>query len=165
MNHSEIPMRRSDRAVTDAAQMGDILARCKVCHVALLDGDMPYVVPLSYGFELADGALTLYFHSAKEGRKLDVLRKNARAAFSVCHEGETVFLSERPCGSSTYFESVLGSGTITVVEDVTEKCAALACIMAHQTGRDIAFLPEHADTVCVLKLVSRDFTGKRKAKP
>lgn len=30
------------------------------------------MVPLSYGYKLEKGQITLYFHSAKEGRKLDI---------------------------------------------------------------------------------------------
>lgn len=164
MNAFKVPMRRGDRAVTELPAIREILMQCKTCHVALVDGDMPYVVPLSFGFELTGDALTLYFHSAKTGRKLDVMRNNSRAAFSIALEGETVFLPERPCNSSTYFASVLGSGTIAVIEDAAEKCRALSLMMERQTGAAVAFAAEQADAVCVLKLVSHDFTAKRKAK-
>ena len=38
-------MRRKDREVADKAGIENIIAQCKTCHVAMTDGDMPYVVP------------------------------------------------------------------------------------------------------------------------
>lgn len=51
----------------------------------------PYVVPMNYGFALApDGRLTLYLHCAAEGRKLDLLRRDARVGFAISALVETV---------------------------------------------------------------------------
>ena len=157
-------MRRKDREVTDLEGIRSIVGRCKTCHVAMLDGETPYVLPLSFGYELRDGVLTLYFHSAKAGRKLDVLRRNNRVGFSMCREGEPV-LGENPCNSGYYYESVLGLGTVAFVDDATEKCCALSLLMERQAGRRIAFTQAQADTVCVFKIVSTDFSGKRKPRP
>ena len=84
-------MRRSDREVRDVQGIVEILELCKTCHVAMQDGDAPYVLPLSFGYTLEDGQLTLFFHSAKAGKKLDLLRRNNHAGFSMCHEGEPIF--------------------------------------------------------------------------
>ena len=84
-------MRRKDREVTDICGIEEILRQCKTCHVAMVDDGAPYVVPLSYGYQmLDDGRLALYFHSAKEGRKLDILRRNSRLCFEIANEGEPV---------------------------------------------------------------------------
>lgn len=45
-------------------------------HLGMFDENYPYVVPLHYGYEMKDGKLTFYVHGAKEGHKLDCLRKN-----------------------------------------------------------------------------------------
>ena len=157
-------MRRKDREVTDSEGVRSILEQCKTCHVAMLDGETPYALPLSFGYELVDGALTLYFHSAREGRKLDVLRRNNRVGFSMCHEGEPT-LGANPCNSGYYYASVVGIGTVAFVDDATEKCRALSLLMRRQAGKQIAFTPAQADTVCVFTITSTDFTGKRKPRP
>ena len=72
-------MRRSDREIRDRSSIDGILHAASVCHLALCDGDRPYVVPMSYGY---DGD-RLYFHCASEGRKLDVVRRNPNACFAV----------------------------------------------------------------------------------
>ena len=73
-------------------------------------------VPLCGG----NGAFTFYCHSAKEGKKLDVIRKNASVAFEMdcqnaLQHGETA------CTHSYYYASVLGEGKAEILEG-DEKC-------------------------------------------
>ena len=74
-------------------------------------------------------------------------------------------LFEDPCESGYYYESVIGFGHAEFIEDITEKCNALTLLMKHETGGDYDFTARQADTVCVFKVVSTDFTGKRKPDP
>ena len=74
---------RREREVTDPAQILDILNRSKIVHIAMVDGDEPYMVPMNYGFTMEEGKLTLYLHGAKKGRKLDVMRANPKVFFSM----------------------------------------------------------------------------------
>lgn len=155
-------MRRADREVKSAEEIRAILALCKTCHVAMVDEGIPYVVPLSFGYELQDGELTLFFHSAKEGRKMDIWRRNRTVCFAISCEGEPIFSAQTPCNSGYYFSSVIGTGEVEFLPDGTEKCEALTRLMKHQTGMEIAFSEEQAKAVCVYRVVSKDFTGKRK---
>ena len=80
-------MRRKDREVTDKNQIEEILKQCKTCHVAMVDNEKPYVVPLSYGYQiLEDGTLELVFHSAKDGKKINILKKNPNVCFEISME-------------------------------------------------------------------------------
>ena len=68
-------------------------------------------VPLCGG----NGAFTFYCHSTKEGKKLDVIRKNASVAFEMdcqnaLQHGETA------CTHSYYYASVLGEGKAEILE-------------------------------------------------
>ena len=76
-------MRRKDREITDPEQIRAILGRARVLHLGLYDGEYPYVVPMHYGFTFEDGKLTLYTHCAKEGRKLELLRRDARVFVEI----------------------------------------------------------------------------------
>jgi hypothetical protein len=51
------------------------------------------------------------------------------------------------------------------IEDTDEKCNALSVMFRHQTGRDVIFTSGQADSVCVFKIISNDFTGKKKPRP
>ncbi|MCL2336383.1 MAG: pyridoxamine 5'-phosphate oxidase family protein [Firmicutes bacterium] len=158
-------MRRKDREVTVLGAIEEILLQCKLCHVAMVEDGLPYVVPLNYGYQILDGGrLELYFHSALAGRKLDILRRNNKVCFEMAYEGEPVH-AETPCQSGYYFASVIGFGETEFIKDDSLKCTALSVIFKHQTGRDVAFTAKQAQTVCVFKIVSTDFTGKKKARP
>ncbi len=156
-------MRRKDREIKDIEEMIKILDKCKTAHIAMVDKGMPYVVPLSYGYELKDGQLTLYFHSAKEGRKLDVLKENPNVCFEISCEGEAIH-AEVPCNSGYYYSCIIGNGQAVFVEETAEKCEGLAVMFRRQTGRKVTFTKEQAETVCVFKVVSDDFCGKQKVK-
>ena len=157
-------MRRKDREVKDQKEIEEILLRCRTCHVAMVDDGNPYVVPLSFGYELNGGKLELYFHSAHEGRKLDILKKNSRVCFEMSYEGEPLF-ADTPCSSGYFFGSVIGNGEAVFINDIDEKCRALSVLFRHQTGKDTVFTPGQAESICVFKIVSTDFTGKRKPRP
>jgi hypothetical protein len=158
-------MRRKDREVNDINGIEEIVKSCKTCHVAMVDDGMPYVIPLSFGYEINDDVLTLYFHSAKEGRKIDILQKNNSVCFEMCNEGEAIYAKETPCNSGYYYSSVIGNGKVEFITDMNEKIKALTLLMKHQTGADVAFNEEQADTVCVYKIASNDFSGKKKPRP
>ncbi len=76
-------MRRSDRLVTDRDTIEMFLDEAKVIHLGLEDDGEIYVVPLNYGWEWKGETLMLYCHSAREGRKIDLIGKGAKVGFSV----------------------------------------------------------------------------------
>ena len=81
----EARMRRKDREVKSFDEIIDILSRCKVLHLALISEGKPYSVPLNFGYTVAevDGAkkLTLYFHGAGEGKKIESIKQNSDVSF------------------------------------------------------------------------------------
>ena len=155
-----IPMRRKDREVTDTAAIRAILDKAQVLHLAMIDGDRPYVVPLHYGYSLIDGRLTLYLHSAKEGRKLDVLQKNGRVAFVLETDVSSISGGEIPCKYGAAYASVMGEGKAVLLTDPAEKAAALQILMRTQTGRDFTITEAMTDTVAVLRIDVEAFTAK-----
>ena len=90
-----------------------VLSRGTSGVLALLgDGGWPYAVPMSYAF---DGE-KLYFHCAREGHKLDAIRREARASFCVVDRDEVV-----PEEYTTYFRSAIAFGRVRVIEDESAK--------------------------------------------
>jgi len=158
-------MRRKDREVKDLYGIEEILKQCKTSHVAMVDNGLPYVVPLSYGYKIVRGdVLELYFHSAPEGRKLDVLKRNNKVCFEMAQKGEPVH-SENPCKAGYYYASIIGFGEVVFIEQEEEKSEALSILVKHQSGKDVKFTAEQVKGVCVFKIVSTEFTGKKKSKP
>lgn len=156
-------MRRKDREVSDIRAITEILALCKTASVAMIEDGTPYLVPLSYGYEMKEDTLILYFHCAKEGRKIDILKRNNRVCFTVFCEGEPV-QAEIPCNCGYYYSSIIGNGAAQFIEDPDEKRYALGKMFEHQTEKKVEFTGAQADSVCVFKIVSRDFMGKKKGR-
>ena len=144
----------------DASAIRAILDKARVLHLAMIDGARPYVVPLHYGYTLTDGCLTLYLHSAREGRKLDVLRKNSAVAFVLETDVAPVSGGDLPCKYSAVYASVMGEGTATILTDPQEKRTALAILMKTQTGRDFSFTPDIASSVAVIRADVDAYTAK-----
>ena len=153
-------MRRKDRQITEIEAIRAILDKAKVLHLAMIDGDRPYVVPLNYGYTLENGALTLYLHSAREGRKLDVLRQNDRVAFVLETNVSQVSGGDIPCKYGEAYASVMGEGRATILTDPVEKTDALTMLMKTQTGRNFYITEAMTDTVAVLRIDVEAFTAK-----
>lgn len=153
------PMRRAERQIPDEAGIRAILERCRVCRLALWDEEGPYIVPMSYGYRWDEGGLKLYFHCAGEGRKLDALRRDPRAAFEMDADYEVIG-AESACGYTCAFRSITGAGILRVVESSQEACEALTCLMRRQTGMDFSFTPAMLGGVCVLCLDVQSVCGK-----
>ena len=155
---------KREREVTELSEIMDILDRSKVVHVAMVDGDEPYVVPMNYGYTMEDGKLTLYLHGATKGRKLDVLRANPKVFFSL--ECDTVsFDGPVACRHGMAYASVMGSGTARIVEDVEAKKQGLSILMKTQTGKDFTFDERMVSIVSVIRIDVKDYTAKRRPLP
>ena len=76
-------MRRSDREIKNKQEMLDVMRKCDVCRLAFHDGDYPYIVPLNFGLSVTGDTVELIFHSALEGHKVDLIRRNNRASFEM----------------------------------------------------------------------------------
>ena len=145
-------IRRRDRAVTDPARIRGIVETARFLHLGLVDGGRPYVVPLHYGFELADGTLRLYLHSAREGRKLDVIARNPSCFVEIDCDETLDAEGDVPCRFGAYYASVMGEGTASVVEDPGEKARALRLLTLHQTGREFDFTEAMTRAVAIIRV-------------
>ncbi len=105
-------MRRFKQQLTEEESIA-ILRTTTAGVLSLCGADgMPYGVPLSHVYH--DGKL--YFHSALVGHKVDLIRENENACFTVIAKDEI-----HPERFTTYFQSVIISGKIRIVEDEEEK--------------------------------------------
>lgn len=158
-------MRRKDREVTDLDQIFDIVSRCSVAHVGMTDHGEPYVVALNFGYERRGDSLILYFHSACEGRKMDILKENPSVYVQMNCVNEFISGSrESPCAYSWRYDSVMGAGTVEFLETPEEKAHALNC-MIRQLGKteDILQFPaEQLRRTCVYRVRIDAPTGKRR---
>ena len=153
-------MRRQDREITDFNRINSILEKSLVCRLALCRDDVPYVVPMNYGYEFSGNKLILYFHSADEGKKIDLLNSNPKAAFEMDIIYELIE-AEIACKYSMIYESVMGVGDVVFCKYSEEKRKALTLIMAHYVpGKTFHFADEQFQNLCLFKLIVSSYTAK-----
>lgn len=101
-------LRRKDREVKDFSEIIRIIESCDCCRLGFVDNREAYIVPLNFGYEIKGSDLTLYFHSAKEGRKIDLVSKQETVSFEsvppaqpvVCTPGNNPLLPAGADGAS-----------------------------------------------------------------
>ena len=132
-----------------------------MCRLGLSDEDGIYMVPMNYGYREQDGKLILYFHGAKEGKKVEMIRKDPRAGFEMdCGHG--LQEGEKACQYSYYFASVIGTGKAQILEDPAEK---LTCAGNYYEAPDrervyrIQRNPGLEKTVGIIKLEVETYTS------
>lgn len=158
-------MRRKDREVKDLNGIFDIIERCNVVHLGMVDNGLPYVVALNFGYEREGDGLILYFHCAMEGKKIDILRNNPDVYFQMDCVNELIRgSSERPCAYCWRYDSVMGSGRAEFIDGMQEKAHALNKLVQHvgRTDEIFSFPPASFARTCVLRVRSNDFTGKHR---
>ena len=121
-------MRRKDREIQNRAEIMDILDRCDTVRIAMYGEKHPYIVPVSFGVEEADGKVILYFHCAQQGLKVDCLKANP----SVCIEGDIFIQVEKTAhGITARYESVIGFGECELLTDPDEIKHGLKALLDH----------------------------------
>jgi len=98
--------------------------------LAICADNKPYSLPLNF-VKIGDA---LYFHGAKKGKKIDILKENTHASFSVVKPYSMIqsYFSSRDelaCPATQFFKSVIVDGTIAFVEKYDEKVQALSALM------------------------------------
>lgn len=157
-------MRRKDKEVTGFQELVDIIERCDVCRIAMNGEDgVPYIVPLNFGLSVEGESVTFYFHSAEEGRKMDLLRADSRVSFEL-DRGHRLVATEGQGYCTMEYECVMGKGRIEFVPE-GEKMEALRLLMAHYRKEDFPFDTSAVPETAVYKLTVESMTGKRKQTP
>ena len=150
-------MRKKDKEIKEKHAIESIIKRATICRVGLCGNDVPYVVPLNFGYR--DNCL--YFHSGKEGKKIDMMRKNNTICFEIDVDTE-LMQAENPCKWSMKYYSVIGFGRAFLLEDPEEKRQALNIIMEHYAGKSSHEYPEEPlDSVAIIKVEIESMTGKK----
>jgi nitroimidazol reductase NimA-like FMN-containing flavoprotein (pyridoxamine 5'-phosphate oxidase superfamily) len=117
-------MRRS-RQLLSVDDTVAVMDRCTNGILACLgDEGYPYAVPLSYVY--LDGKI--YFHSAKEGHKVDAVAKNPKVSFAVVDE-DTIVSEEY----TSHYRSVIAFGEARIA-DGDERLKAFKALVEKYSG-------------------------------
>lgn len=120
------------RTLFQHKEITEIIRRCQVCHVAMVDAEgNPYVVPMNFGFEED----TIYLHSAQKGKKIECLMNHPEVCVNFTTDHELRYQHEEvACSWSMKYRSVLCYGQAEFIEDPEKKRKALDILMKQYTG-------------------------------
>ena len=149
-------MRRKEKEITDQSEIDAIIRRSQVCRLGLVDEGLAYIVPLCFGY--ADNAL--FFHSATEGRKIEILKRNNQVCFEF--EADThIQPGKAACDWGIQYRSVIGYGTASFIEGPEEKRQALDIIMAQYADGAFEYSTKALDKTLIIKIDISHMTGKK----
>ena len=156
-------MRRTQQELSEK-EVARILETASNATLALApqsDDDFPYAVPVSFAFDKDTQAI--YFHCAREGRKVDAIAHNPRASLCIVAQDEVV-----PDLFSTNYRSVVVFGVLHLVEDESERLGAFRTLgrkyakgLKEQLEREIE---KSAARALIYRLDIQQATGKMASK-
>ena len=115
-------IRRNDKAITDIREMREILRTAQYVTLAMCSNDEPYLVSLSHGYD--EESNCIYFHCAKEGKKIDILKANNLVWGQAIVDHGYVQGACDHLYATTQFR-----GRVTFVEDIEDKEHALRAMI------------------------------------
>ena len=116
--------------ITDKNIINKVLDKAEYGTLAICHNNKPYSLPIN--FVRVDNSI--YFHGSKKGKKIDILKENSLASFSVVEAFSMIqsYFSSNDnlaCPATQFFKSIMIDGKITFVENYEEKALALQKLM------------------------------------
>jgi len=150
-------MRRPEKEIRDETVIRQVLDESMICRLGLVENGEAYIVPVNYAYQ--DGMI--YVHSASEGRKISIIRKNSRVSFEIEYTSSTI-KGEIPCKWGTKYRSIMGTGTVTIVDEPGLKRNGLDLIMKkYGSFADPEYDTTSLEHIVLLKLKVESVTGKQ----
>ncbi|AKL95052.1 putative flavin-nucleotide-binding protein [Clostridium aceticum] len=150
-------MRKNEKEVKDIAEIEEILRRADICRLGLCVDNIPYVIPMSFGYRNN----CLYLHSAKEGKKIDMMKANPKVCFEV-EVGTKLVKKDMACNWGMKFISIIGLGTARFIEERSDKKEALDIIMSqYSEDKSFQYSDEQIEAVTVIEVMITEMSCKK----
>lgn len=144
--------------IVEKSELESVITRCDVCFVGITEADgSPYVIPMNFGYSNDE----IILHSGPHGKHLDLLALNSRVCVTFCSDGKLVYQHpDVACSYSMLAKSVLCKGSVTFIDDLAEKEAALNITMKNYTDRPFTYSQPALVNVKVWRVKVDEMTGK-----
>lgn len=128
-------VRRYEKMIYDPQVIAAMMDTFDIAYIGLFDEEYPYVIPVSFGYEIKDNKMFIYMHSAPDGHKIDLFEKNPKVCVTFA---KFLNFPHRPYKHQIHdYRSVMAFGTISKVDRKKETGKfkdAIQCMMK-QYGR------------------------------
>lgn len=155
-------MNYKEREINSLEALAELLGKCDTVRIGINGEKYPYVVPVSFGYEIADNKIVIYIHGAETGLKNELIAKNA----NVCVEADLMYgYVWKGYKTTADYESIIGFGKAEIPE-YEEAVRGVELLAAHcgQPGMDGRTCIKMGHTR-VYKIVLQEISGKRRFKP
>jgi nitroimidazol reductase NimA-like FMN-containing flavoprotein (pyridoxamine 5'-phosphate oxidase superfamily) len=152
-------MRVSKKEIKDPTVLAGLLRQCPVGRLGTVGADgSPMIKPLNFVYLDGD----IYFHSAREGEKMDDVRRDERVCFEIDLPVGYVRSDTIPCRAGYRYQSVIVKGRALVVEDRETRLRALGALMEkYQSEGGYGPFPEDKLALtAVVRIVIDHISGK-----
>ncbi len=150
-------MRRNDLKVIDLNKIVEIFDNSPTLRLGLHDSPYPYVVPLSYGYDVSGDRIELYIHGALEGKKHDLISKNNFVCVEVDYF-DGYGLTE--LSATANYSSIIAYGRIFLIVDEKERLDAISSICRHCGLDDLEVNSDLFKKVGMYKIVLDEVSAK-----
>lgn len=116
--------------VEDENIINNILEDVEYGTLSLCANNKPYSLPLNF-VQIKD---EIFFHGSKSGKKIDLIKQNQNASFSVVESLSLLpsyFSTSKgnACPATQFFKSIIIDGKVEIIEDYKEKEIVLEALM------------------------------------
>lgn len=120
---------------------------------------LPYLVPLDFGYQ--DNCV--YFHCAREGKKLDLLAQNSNVFLLFVNYNGLVNYNKNgtACGFSTKYSSVMATGQAQIITDEKLKEKALYILLQRYKLDHLPVKPASMAATCLVQVKITSLSGKK----
>ncbi|MCL4536611.1 MAG: pyridoxamine 5'-phosphate oxidase family protein [Nitrospirae bacterium] len=165
-------MRQSKKEIKDKAVIVELLNTCHVGRLGTIGKDgYPMVKPLNFAYNPSSPPFTkggqggfgkIYFHTAKEGEKIEDIKRDNRVCFEVDLPIAYVKGNENPCRAEYLYRSVIIKGKAYIVKDRDEMIFGLKCLMRkyQPEGGYGNFLEEKLQITGIVRIDIEEMVGK-----
>jgi len=149
-------MRRNEKQIQNRIEIDEIIKKSQVCRLALTKNNIPYIVPVSFGY---DGK-SLFIHTALNGKKIDFIEANNLVCFEFDSQVKTEEHETIPCKWTAAYRSIIGYGKMIEIENLDERIIAINHIMLHYSGKEWGFNEEMLKRVKLWEIEIEEISGK-----
>ena len=122
------------------------------------------MVPLDFGYESDGQELgAVYFHCARAGRKLDLLKAHPRMSLLVVASGHALVNEgdgSLACTLNTDYRSVMALGEARIIEDEAEKLTAMRVVLRQHGCEHLPVDPDNLGKTALVRVDLKQAVGK-----
>jgi len=159
MDEEVFGMRISKKEIKDRQVVTGLLLQCPVGRLGTVGKDgYPMVKPLNFVYHEEK----IYFHSAKEGEKIEDITRDSRVCFEIDLPVTFVRSAGVPCKADYLYRSVIIKGRACIVTERFERLSALEWLMKkYQPEGGYGAIPEDKlQLTAVVRIEIEEMVGK-----